>query len=158
MSMDAEPRQGTIRVRIADEAGRGTIDHAIEPERFDTSDRGVQVGALFVPWHRVVSFDSVFRQDYVNEPEGDGFTKVTMRVALKLDGGPSKTLEVASDRFETSPTHLTLLTDLRVEPESGKVVMQRLSVPWPRVMQYERVLTRPAPRADIESQGTRAPS
>jgi hypothetical protein len=140
MDDDLQPGSG-IRVRIVGPEGHGTLEHTVEPEQLDTTERGLQIGTLFVPWHRVISFESVFRQGFERDPAEDGLTKVTMRVVLNREGS-LETHEVPSNRFEATDTHLTLLLDVRAEPLDGTVVMRRLSVPWHRVAEHERIVER----------------
>jgi len=60
------------------------------------------------------------------------------------DGTPEGIVhEVPADRFESGMYAATLLIDRHVEPEAGVMVIQKLSIPWHRVVSVERFTTRP---------------
>lgn len=142
-----EPREG-IRVRVVSPDGRGGTDLDVLPERFEVTERGVQVETTFYPWHRVVRFDSFFRQPYLPDPVSDGAPQVTVKVMVDEDGPAPVTYEVKGERFESAPSNVTMLVELETEPDEGTVIMRRLSVPWHRVVEYERVVKRSASSAD----------
>jgi len=136
LDFGVQQTQVMVRVRI-----RGVGDEIRAREvpsgRFEASDRGVQIDQLFVPWNRVVDYDWIVRQEAMTDRTTDA-AKLRVRVVID-DGTPEgETHDIPADRFETSASTLTMLIDRHVEAQSGDLVIQKLFVPWHRVVSYER--------------------
>jgi alkylated DNA nucleotide flippase Atl1 len=123
----------------------------------EVSERGVAVGATFYPWRRVIDYE--WEVEETEEPEHLRARQLIVRVLLDdLQGGIEEHL-VHADRFEVGPWTLSMLLSERVEPEAGRAVFRRVTVPWHRVLEYERLVSEgggiPA-RPDVEGSGAEA--
>ena len=127
-----------VRVEYRDVPGKGRVSREVPSADFEAGERGVQVGTLFIPWHRVHEYDLTMRQDAaVGDRMREG---VRLRARVVVDDGTpeGQTLDVAADRFESSPHAATMLLDRHVDADAGDLVTQKLSVPWHRVVSVER--------------------
>ena len=153
-SLDIGVQQVTVRVAVRDVPGRGTITREVPASGFETGDRGLQIGALFVPWSRVVEYDWSVRQEVFDGDRARDAVKLRVRVVVD-DGTPEGEIhDVAADRYEAGPFTVTLLIDRHVDAEAGELVVQRLFIPWHRVVSVERYTARP----DLERGPHGAPS
>jgi hypothetical protein len=103
---------------------------------FDANERGVQAGSVVYPWHRVMSCTRSFTQPVVPET-----AQIKLWIRLHADDGSADgaVYVVPADRFETDALGVTLIVERNVEPETGEAAMERVMIPWGRVLQYERV-------------------
>ncbi len=134
--------QVMVRVEYRDVPERGTVSLEVPSAEFEAGERGVQAGALFVPWHRLHHYDLIMRQDVsAGDRMRDG---VRMRARVIVDDGTAagQTLDVPADRFESSPHAATVLLDRHADADAGDLVTQKLSVPWHRVVSVERYAAR----------------
>ena len=124
----------TVRVTVRDPSGSGSFVKEVPAGEFEATELGVTLERrLYIPWHRVMQYDWILRQPAEPEP-GDGGPKAQVRVVLE-DGTPAgKSYTLPADRFEAGPWTVTLLLDRRIEPDEGVVVVEKLFVPWHRVL------------------------
>jgi uncharacterized protein (UPF0248 family) len=132
-----------VRVEYRDVPGKGRVSLEVPSAEFEAGERGVQVGTVFIPWHRVHEYDLIMRQDAaVGDRLRDG---VRLRARVIVDDGTpdGQTLDVPADRFESSPYAATMLLDRHVDADAGDLVTQKLSVPWHRIVSMERYSVEP---------------
>ena len=120
MAIDPTPELATqgrvsLHVRVQDAGPLGYRDLDLPSQEFDATDRGVQLGSLFVPWHRVIQYDWKVRQDFVKE-SGDGHGWIEMRVTIDDGTAAGTTHVVPASRFEAGPFAITLIVDDQAEP------------------------------------------
>src|SRR2546423_8845180 len=53
-----------VRLTLDDPDGGAPIVREVVSDEFETMERGVIVGPLFVPWHRVITYDFELRQEF----------------------------------------------------------------------------------------------
>jgi alkylated DNA nucleotide flippase Atl1 len=135
--------QVQVRVEFSDVPAKGTATHEAPSSEFEASDRGVQIGALFVPWARVVEYDWTVRQEVFEGLRENGAAALRVRVVVDDDTSDGRVYEVPGDRFEAGPWTVMLLIDRHVDAEAGALVIQKLFVPWHRVVSVERYTARP---------------
>jgi hypothetical protein len=144
LDIGVQQSQAMIRLEYRDVPGKGLVTTEVPSGEFEAAERGVQVGMLMIPWPRVHEYDGIVRQEIVDS--GDP-TRAAARLRVRVvvdDGTPEGVAyEVPADRFESGPYVLTVLIDRHVEPEAGVLVIQKLSVPWHRVVSVERFTGRP---------------
>lgn len=131
--------QVMVRVQYRDVPRKGLVSCEVPSAEFEAGERGVQVGALLVPWLRVHEYDLIMRQEGT---EGERIREgARMRVRVVIDDGSAegRTFDLPADRFESSPHAATFLLDRHVDADAGDLVTQKLSVPWHRVVSVERV-------------------
>jgi uncharacterized protein (UPF0248 family) len=133
-----------MRVEYRDVPSKGLVTTEVHSGEFEAGERGVQVGSLMIPWQRVHEYDWMVRQEAA---EGADPTRAAARLRVRVvldDGSPEGVVhEVPADRFESGMYAATLLIDRHVEPEAGVMVIQKLSIPWHRVVSVERFTARP---------------
>jgi hypothetical protein len=160
LDLGVQQTQVQVRVEFRDVPGRGTASVEVSSGQFETGDRGVQVGSLFVPWARVLEYDWTVRQEVFEHDGTRDVAKLRVRVVLD-DGTPDGAVhDVAADRFESGPFAAMLLIDRHVDADAGVLVIQKLFVPWHRVVSVERYTARPdvAPEPEATSAAADAPS
>jgi uncharacterized protein (UPF0248 family) len=138
LDVGMQQTQVFVRVEYRDVPGKGNVSLEVPSAEFEAGERGVQVGAFFIPWHRVHEYDLIIHQDL---PGADRMRDgVRMRARVVLDDGTraGQTLDVTADRFESSAHAVTMLLDRHVDADAGDLVTQKLSVPWHRVVSVER--------------------
>lgn len=109
---------------------------------FEPSDRGVTMGAIFVPWQRIYRYDTIVEQGFI--PEGhETETRTLQRVVFEDEGGVARSVEVPLDRYETGPWHLTIVIERKVDRQRGSLSIRKVCIPWGRVIETERVFTVP---------------
>jgi hypothetical protein len=121
---------GDARVELSDGTSFRCPVNEIEP-----SERGIQIGMRFLPWHRVRRYV----WDLTPEAGGSGAPPARMRVRVILDDdSPAGEIhEVAAEQFEAGPWTLSLIAE---DPgESGETSRRKLCVPWRSVREYERL-------------------
>jgi hypothetical protein len=118
------------RVELSDGSTFTCPVNEIEP-----SDRGIQIGRRFLPWHRVLRYT----WDLTPEAAGSGGFSARMRIRVILeDGSPAGEIhEVAAEQFEAGPWTLSLIAD--GTGEGGEAERHKLCVPWRSVREYERL-------------------
>ena len=144
LDIGVKQNQVMVRVEYRDVPAKGLITTEVHSGEFEAGDRGVQVGPLMIPWERVHEYDWIVRQEVVGG--GDPTRSAAkLRVRVVVDNGTSDGVvhEVPADRFESGMYAATLLIDRHVEPEAGVMVIQKLSIPWHRVVSVERFTARP---------------
>jgi aromatic ring hydroxylase len=130
-----------VRLTLEDPDGGAPIVRDAVPDDFETTERGVIVGPLFVPWHRVIKYDFELRQEFATTV-GEAPSRARIRIRFD-DGSPGgQTTVVPADRFEGGQWTVSMLVDRHVEPEQGLLVVDKVFVPWPRVIEYERSRSR----------------
>lgn len=133
-----------VHIRLVDPWSGGAITRDAPLSDVEPTEHGLVLGTSCFPWHRVISYEW-------DVPTQGVVTRVRLHqpyVRLVYDdGGSPREYVVAADDFEIGPwTAVAMLPD-RVEPEAGRAVYRRLTVPWQRVAEYERqVVTGPAAR------------
>jgi uncharacterized protein (UPF0248 family) len=125
-----------VQVQIRGPGGE-TVTHEVPSGDFEAAELGVQIGQLFIPWARVIEYDWIVHQEAITDRTRDG---ARLRVKIVIDDGTAEgaTYDVPADRFEKSAMTLTVLFDRHVEPDTGMLVIQKLFIPWHRVVSFER--------------------
>jgi hypothetical protein len=132
----------TVRLTIEDPDGGPPLVREVVPGEFETTERGAFLGTLFVPWHRIIRYDWELRQEF-ETTIGEAPSRARIRVRFD-DGSPQgQTIVVPADQFESGPWTVSLLVDRHVEPEQGVLVVDKVFVPWSRVVEYERLPMQP---------------
>jgi uncharacterized protein (UPF0248 family) len=130
-------REGHVyRVHLADPAGRIAI-REVPTESFEAAERGITMyGTTVVPWHRVVRYV----RDVV-QPLGDPELSAYAEVRAWLDDGSEagETLKIRADRFDPGPWTADFLVVDAVNVEAATMYLQKIHVPWGRILEYERV-------------------
>jgi hypothetical protein len=147
--MDVHAEQVTVSVQGLGSGGQPWTREVTAGE-FEATERGCQIGLLFVPWARIVGYGWTLRQEATPDSTRDS---ARLRVKVEVDDGSPKgrTYDVPADRFETSATTLTMLLDRHIETGTGMLVIEKLFVPWHRVVSYERYTGRPDLDAEVIS-------
>jgi uncharacterized protein (UPF0248 family) len=144
LDIGVQQNQVMMRVEYRDVPARGLVTTEVHSGDFEAGERGVQVGALMIPWARVHEYDWLVRQETA-EAGDPTRAAARLRVRVVVDDGTPEGIahEVPADRFESGMYAATLLIDRHVEPEAGVMVIQKLSIPWHRVVSVERFTARP---------------
>ena len=127
-----------VRLRLIDVWGGDDVIRELTLAELETSERGIAVGPAFYPWRRVVSYEwEVFE----SEP-GEGLARPRQLLVRVLTQGPDGPEEhrVAADRFEVGPWTISMVVPDRVDTETQRSVLRRVTLPWHRVLEYERML------------------
>ena len=139
---DPSAETTSVRVTIQSLDGSSPIVLTTPHTDFDANDRGVQIGAVLYPWHRVISYARTFRQELIA-----GATDAQARswLQLRADDGSSggTTYSLPFDRFEADQLGVTLVVEHGVVAETGELAMDRIVIPWARVLESERVIRQP---------------
>jgi uncharacterized protein (UPF0248 family) len=144
LDIGVQQNQVMVRVEYRGVPAKGLITTEVHSGEFEAGDRGVQVGPLMIPWERVNEYDWIVRQEVIGG--GDPTRSAAkLRVRVVVDDGTSDGVvhEIPADRFESTPYVATVLIDRHIEPEAGVLVIQKLSIPWHRVVSVERYTGRP---------------
>jgi hypothetical protein len=129
----------TARLRLLDPWGGQDIERELALAELETSERGVAVDAAFYPWRRVVSYEWEI-VEHASEVSPARPRQLMVRVLTQSTDGGVEEHRVAADRFEVGPWTVSMLVPERVEPEEQRAVFRRVTVPWHRVLEYERML------------------
>jgi hypothetical protein len=152
---DAPSGVVTARLRLTDVWGGDDVVREIPLAEVEMAQRGVTVGTAFYPWSRVVSCEwEVVEQ--APEEELLRPRQLLVRVLLSTPSGGVEEHRVNADRFEIGTWTLSLLVPERVEPEIGRVVFRRLTVPWHRVLEYERFVAEASAGGDVPARPDRS--
>jgi hypothetical protein len=85
----------------------------------------------------------VFYEWEVLEPEPDPGSgrprQLLVRVLTQGPDGPEEH-RVAAERFEVGPWTISMVVPDRVDTETQRSVLRRITFPWHRVLEYERML------------------
>jgi hypothetical protein len=147
LEFGVQQTQVTVRVDTQGPGGE-TVSREVPSGQFEAADNGVQIGQLFVPWDHVVEYDWIVRQEAVTDRTRDS-VRPRVRVVVE-DGTPEgATYDVPGDRFEKSVSGVTMLFDRHIEADTGMLVIQKLSVPWHRVVSFERYVGEADAQAEV---------
>ena len=151
-ALESLARAATISVHIQEPDGSSSTRET-SSEEFEPNEHGVMIGSLFVPWRRVIRYDWTKRQE-VGLATGEVRPKAEIRVTVDDGTERPATYTIGADRFETDRWTITMLIDRHVEPEAGVLVVQKLFVPWGRVIEFERLFApdRVPDRPDVEAE------
>jgi hypothetical protein len=131
-----------VRLTTEDPDGGPPLVREVAPGEFETTERGAFLGTLFVPWHRIFRYDWELRQEF-ETTVGEAPSRARIRVRFD-DGSPKgQTIVVPADQFESGPWTVSMLVDRHVEPEQGVLVVDKVFVPWSRVIEFERLPIQP---------------
>jgi hypothetical protein len=131
-----------VRLMTEDPDGGAPLVREVDPGEFETTERGVFLGTLFVPWHRVIRYDWELRQEF-ETTVGEAPSRARIRARFD-DGSPEgQTIVVPADQFENGPWTVSMLVDRHVEPEQGVLVVDKVFIPWLRMIEYERLPIEP---------------
>lgn len=123
--------------------GRGGIgERDVSSADFEPTERGLSLGSLLVPWARVFRYDLVTRQAFVPDHEDPG-SRAMQRVVYEDEHGDQRTIEVPFDRFESGPWSVTMVVEREVDTDRGELHIRRVSIPWHRIIETERILPLP---------------
>lgn len=143
----ASAHQVVVRVQLRGPNGV-EVRECPAPE-FEPSDRGVAMGAVFIPWARIYRYDTIVEQGFI--PEGhEAETRTLQRVVFEDESGVARTIEVPLDRYETGPWNLTLVIERTVDRQRGRLSIRKVCIPWGRVIESERVFTVPDAQAPAD--------
>ncbi len=128
----------SVCLRLADGWGGDDVVRELTLAELETSERGIAVGPAFYPWRRVVSYEWEVLE---SEPD-PGLARPRQLLVRVLTQGPDGPEEhrVAADRFEVGPWTVSMGIPDRVDTETQRSVMRRITFPWHRVLEYERML------------------
>jgi hypothetical protein len=141
---DDARRDVAVHVRLVDPWSGGAISRDVVLSDVEPTERGLLVGPSCFPWHRVISYEWEVQTE---APRTDERPQLHVRLVYD-DAGSPREYVVAADGFEVGPWTAAAMLPDRVEPEAGRAVYRRLTVPWDRVAEYERQIVRvPATRS-----------
>lgn len=145
----ASAHQVVVRVQMRGPSGVEVRE--CPADEFEPNDRGVAMGAVFVPWARIYRYDTIVEQGFI--PEGhDRETPTIQRVVFEDERNVPRTIEVPLDRYEAGPWTLTLVIERSVDRRRGRLSIRKVCIPWGRVIESERIFTVPdAAPADAEA-------
>jgi hypothetical protein len=127
-----------VRLRLLDVWGGEDVIRELSLAELETSERGVAVGPAFYPWRRVVSYE----WDVIEAGPEEGFARPRQLLVRVLAQGPDGPEEhrVAADRFEVGPWTISMVLPDLVDTETQRTVLRRVTMPFHRVLEYERML------------------
>jgi alkylated DNA nucleotide flippase Atl1 len=135
-------------LRLVDGVDETEIVLRLPLGEIEADDRGVTADKTFFPWHRVIDWE----WDVVEEADDSGEARqIGVRVALAGAGGRVTEYVVPAYRFETKPWGVAMTVPVRAEPELRRTIVRRLSIPWHRVVEYEKQVSSPSAGADLEN-------
>jgi len=149
VQMTSSSQQGVhATLRLVDPWGGDDVVREMLLAELETSERGVAIGPTFYPWRRVVSYEWEILE---NAPEEELMRPRQLLVRVLAETGDGNVVEhrVSADRFEVGSWTVSMLLPERVEPESDRVVFRRLTVPFHRVLEYERLLAEARTAASV---------
>jgi hypothetical protein len=131
---DNARRDVDVHVRLVDPWSGAAIERDVSLSDVEPTERGLVVGPSCFPWHRVISYEWEVHTD---ASASHGRPQLHVRLVYD-DAGSPREYVVAADGFEAGPWTAAAMLPDRVEPEAGRAVYRRLTVPWARVVEYER--------------------
>jgi hypothetical protein len=136
-----------VRLRLLDVWGGEDVIRELSLAELETSERGVAIGPAFYPWRRVVSYE----WEVMEAAPDEGLARPRQLLVRVLTQGPDGPEEhrVAADRFEVGPWTISMVVPDRVEPDSQRSVLRRITLPWHRVLEYERMLAEAKTAAEV---------
>jgi hypothetical protein len=114
----------------------------------EPTDRGIRIGMLFFPWHRVLRY-------WLDLPSKGGRSsapsdRVHVRIVLE-DGSPEGEAHVVTaEQFEAGPWTLNLIAETASE-DGTRTLRRKLCVPWHSVREYERLTAAGSEASDEET-------
>lgn len=133
-------------VKVTLEGRNGIGEREVLSSDFEATERGIAMGATFVPWARVFRYDLIVRQGFVPDAEDEG-SRAVQRVAYQDEHGRAQVLEVPQDRFESSPWAVTLVAEREIDTDRGELTIRKISIPWHRIIETERIFAVPEANA-----------
>jgi aromatic ring hydroxylase len=131
-------------VKVVLEGQQGITDREVPASEFEATERGLTMGSVLVPWVRVFRYDTIMRQVFAPDVV-EGGSRVKQRLVYQDERGLSQVIEVALDSFEASAWAVTVLAEREVDAERGELVTRKISIPWHRVIETERIFAVPEP-------------
>jgi len=128
---EAEQLAASVHARLSD--GR---EIKVRAGELDASERGVTFRALFVPWHRVLEYRTSVRRP-LEALADDARSRILVRLVIDDRGDGEQTFTLPASRFESDAWSVTILLDGDADP--GTVTAERVTYPWHRVVEYERI-------------------
>ena len=128
----------SVHLRLLDVWGGDDVIREMTLAELETSERGIAVGPAFYPWRRVVSYE----WEVLEAEPDEGLARprqLLVRVLTQGADGPEEH-RVAADRFEVGPWSVSMVLPDRVDAETQRSVLRRITFPWHRVLEYERML------------------
>lgn len=128
------PNGNVYKVHLADPGRRVTVLD-VPTEDFEATERGVALGNTIVPWHRVIRYTRE-----ITSPVDDALrSHAEMRLWVDDGTDDGETLTIRADRFETGAWTVDVLVERALLVEAGAYHFTKIHVPWPRVLEYERI-------------------
>jgi hypothetical protein len=134
-----------VVVTVVVEGRSGIEERQVSPSEFEAVERGLSMGPILVPWARVFRYETTFHQAIPAGSVDEG-SRVMQRVVYQDERGLARTLEVPLDRFENGPHAVTMVGDREVDADRGEIRIRRISIPWHRVIETERIFSVPEAR------------
>ena len=127
-----------VRLRLLDVWGGEDVIRELSLAELETSERGVAIGPAFYPWRRVVSYE----WDVLEAEPEEALARPRQLLVRVLTQGPDGPEEhrVAADRFEVGPWTISMVIPDHLDTESQRSILRRITLPWHRVLEYERML------------------
>jgi uncharacterized protein (UPF0248 family) len=122
------------RISLADPGGRvRTLD--VPSDAFETTEHGLVLGSTVVPWHRVLRYSREVTQQI------DPSFRRHAEIRLWVDDGTAEgeVLNVRADRFDQTTYTVDIAVERALNVEAGLFHLVKLSIPWHRVLEYERL-------------------
>ena len=144
---DVQTNAVAVRLRLLDVWGGEDVIRELSLAELETSERGVAIGPAFYPWRRVVSYEWEVLEA---EPE-EALARPRQLLVRVLTQGPDGPEEhrVAADRFEVGPWTISMVIPDRVDTETQRSILRRITLPWHRVLEYERMLAEAKTAAEV---------
>jgi hypothetical protein len=122
------------RIELAGPGGRvRTLE--VPTDAFETTDHGLVLGSTVVPWHRVLRYSREVTQQI------DPSFRRHAEIRLWVDDGTSEgeVMSIRADRFDQTPYTVDVAVERALNVEAGLFHLIKLSIPWGRVLEYERL-------------------
>ena len=144
-----------IRAKLREIREPGYCLRVCRTEEFDVSERGISMGRVTIPWHRVLEYHWLATQPFHSETESLP-ESAEIRIVVEDGTAEGRVHTVAPELFEAGPWTLSMVVDRRLHAEHGLETIERLFYPWHRVRQYERIFIVDAAQTPEESRGISA--
>jgi alkylated DNA nucleotide flippase Atl1 len=122
------------RISLADPGGQvRTLD--VPSDAFGTTEHGLVLGSTVVPWHRVLRYSREVTQQI------DPSFRRHAEIRLWVDDGSAEgeVMNVRADRFDQTSYTVDVAVERALNVEAGLFHLTKLSIPWNRVLEYERL-------------------